>query len=101
MGKYWHHRYSAVGMVAVAAVLAGLVWGTFGRSHTKTVVQTKIRTVRVGIPPAPFDGSPQTLANYTRPKTAQQLASCPKGITNSTCYVFQTDKWFLLYAVPR
>lgn len=92
-----------IGAVIVACVFGGLVWGTFGRDHTKTVVQTKTRTVvvtkRVGAPA--FDGKPQTLANFTNPDAANQLAKCPAGIAHATCYVFQTDKWFILYAVPQ
>jgi len=88
---------------ALCGVMALLVWLAFGRNHTKTVVQTRTvtRTVQVAGRAPAFDGSPQTLANYMRPKTAQQMQSCPKGITNSTCYVFQSNNWFVLYAVPK
>jgi hypothetical protein len=92
------HWVLAAGLGLVVGVL---VYMAFGQNHTKTVVQTKTvtRTVRVAGEAKAFDGTPQALAAYMKPKTAQQV-QCPTSFKNSTCFVFQTNDWFTLYVIP-
>ena len=94
--------WTAVGLVLTAAVLAGLVWGAFGRDHTKVVTKTNTvtRTVTQKVKVAgQWDGNIQTLANYLQPKHAAQI-KCPKGApAGIRCYAFDDPKFYISAAV--
>ena len=89
-------------LIGVAAVFGTLVWGTFGRDHTKVVTKTNTvtRTVTKKVKVAgQWDGNIQTLANYLHPSHAAQI-KCPKGApANIKCYVFDDSKFYVTAAV--
>lgn len=89
-------------LAGVAAVLGGLVWAAFGRNHTKVVTRTvtvEHQVVADRLPPR-WNGTPQGLANYMKPKQAKQVP-CPKGVSAGvSCFVFVSDNFYATLAVP-
>ena len=87
MGRLLKGRGHWLVLAAIMAAFGGLVWGTFGRSHIKTVVrtQTVTQTVTRRVNTV-WDGNPQSLVAFFKPTQAGPM-KCAKGYPAGTkCY---------------
>lgn len=92
----------AVGCAIVAVVFGTLVFLAFGQNHTKTVTETKTVTqtvTKVKRVNAAFS-TPQSLAAFLHPNTAQQV-KCPSFVPKgSVCFQFGGNNFFVFLAMP-
>jgi hypothetical protein len=98
LGRLIDGRGHWVLAAGIAVCVGALVYAAFGMNHTKTVTKTvtKTKTVKVA---SQWDGSPEALAAYLKPKAAKRVP-CPKGVPPTIgCFVFEAPNFYATLAV--
>jgi len=90
-------------LAGVTLVFGGLVWGTFGRNHTRTVTRTRTVTKVVTKKVNTKFTSASSLIEFLHPQQAKQ-APCPSGMgTKLACFsiVGKNSSYFIFLATPK